>query len=543
MSRKHEKNKPQAPHIAPQIAIDYSGYAYDHVGKSIPTPAQIRAMFGPAKTLGISDDDISLAMDSQLDSSGFYSLIQHAFDLGQPPNGNRFIGYAALSDLKQNGLVSACIETVTDDMVREWISFEFDEGKAVTASNSDSPDSGNDLTDKIEVAVKKFRLREVFREAAANTQYFGGCLIFIDTGLTDPATLKTPLHISDKSGELGLEKLRGFTVIEPINVFPGTYNSSDPLRRDYFQPLSWWVLGREVHASRFIKVSSGDVPVLLRPSYNFFGVPHAQILWDYVLHFQKNRVATSRMLGKYSDFIFKVSGLRDSMTTPSGTAWLDNKIGIMARYRSNDGIVAIDNDHEDIVKVESSLAGLVDITRQDLGFLCAINRTPAEKLLGEPPPGFNSTGESSIRNYYDHIKSQQEKLFSAGLETALQCVQLHEFGRIEPALTFSFNKLGGEDRQMESGIRQANTEKLGGLVMGEIVTAEGARAVIEANPAEYLPGLTDGIKADLAALEAMAEAGMEDGQNCQGRYGFCEEQAHSSKYMDEARTSGATVLK
>jgi phage-related protein (TIGR01555 family) len=499
MSRSRKRSTP-ARVISGPAPQGFSGYAFDAAyDAGIPTDADIRKRFGPVKTLGLpaaDSENMELAMDSMLEGSGFYGLIQHAFALGQPPQGNGFIGYAALSDLKQNGLVSACVETVVDDMVREWIDFER-EGSEKKGNTAD------DIIPAIKDRAKELKLRKVFRTAAAHTQYFGGCLIFIDTGIDDPSTLKMPLDISNKSGELGLGKLRGFTVIEPINVFPGNYNSFNPLSNDYFEPQSWWVLGREVHASRFIKLSSGDVPVLLRPSYNFFGVPHAQILWDYVLHFQKDRVATSRMLGKYSDFIFKVAGLRDAMLTPAGTVWLDSKIKAL-RYRSNDGIQLVDKDHEDVAKVESSMAGLVDIKKSGLEDVCAINRTPAVKLLGISPSGFNATGDSDIRNYYDHISSQCEKILSDGIAKALDCIQLDVAGRIDPGITFKFNELGGEDRQIESGIRQANADKLFAGIMSDCFTTEGAQAAIEANPDEYPAGFVDAIKVDRERLEAAA---------------------------------------
>ena len=475
-------------------------FAHD---SAMPTPDQIRQWFGPARTLGLpagNPDQVHLAMDSMLDDSGFYGLIQHAFQLGQPPQGNGFIGYSALSSLKQNGLVSACVETVVDDMTRKWIEIERSGQKEAEADEA-GPDVIPEIT---EAATKNIKLRKVFHQAAICNGYFGGCLIFIDTGATDAETLKNPLDISDKSGEIGRGKLQGFTVIEPVNVFPGSYNSTAPLRQDYFEPKSWWVLGQEVHASRFIKISSGDLPVLLRPSYNFFGVPHAQIIWDYVLHFQKDRVAASRMLGKYSDFIFKIGGLQEAMAMPGGTARLDERLSVMSRYRSNDGIAAIDKDNEDVTKIESSLAGLTDIVKNGLENVCAINRTPAVKLLGISPSGFNSTGLSDIRNYYDHIMTQQEKILYDGIVKALDCIQLHVTGRIDPAITFKFKELGGEDRQIESGIRQANTDRLVGAVMADLITVESAHATIEAHPDEYLVGLADGIKGDRERLEAAA---------------------------------------
>ena len=75
------------------------------------------------------------------------------------------------------------------------------------------------------------------------------------------------------------------------------------------------------------------------------------------------------------------------------------RLQIMSQNRSNDGVIAVDKDAEDIVKVETPMAGVTDVVRQSLEIVAALNRTPAVKLLGISPSGFNATGESDIRNY------------------------------------------------------------------------------------------------------------------------------------------------
>ena len=84
-----------------------------------PTMAQIQKIYGPAATLG-APEEVRLAMDSALESAGVYSLIQHTFELGQMPAAE-FVGYGMLQAMSQNGLLRACIETVADDMTRNWI--------------------------------------------------------------------------------------------------------------------------------------------------------------------------------------------------------------------------------------------------------------------------------------------------------------------------------------------------------------------------------------------------------------------------------------
>ncbi|HCO3755878.1 TPA: DUF1073 domain-containing protein [Escherichia coli] len=374
-------------------------------------------------------------MDSQLNESGAYTLLQHAFQMGQFPSlGPSFMGYAALSSLTQNGLIRACIETVADDMTREWIEID------AVDENDDGDESDERKT--LEDAMIDYRVRDIAHKAAEFNGYFGGAMIFIDTGAKDEQLL-LPLDISDKSAEL--KNFQRFTLIEPINLFPGTYESTDPLSPRYYVPDTWWVLGKQVHSSRLIRVCGNDVPVILKPTYNFLGIPQAQILYDYVIHFQDARAAESRLLEKFSIKIIKTD-MQDVLTNPNATAGIDARIGYMTAFMSNDGILALDNTMEDFVNVNVPLAGVTDIVRQQLEFIVAINRTPAVKLLGISPAGFN-TGDSDIKNYNDHISSQQEKVLRTPVQKMLDVLQIVKLGKYNKSVSFKFKGLNEEDEK------------------------------------------------------------------------------------------------
>ncbi|WP_414454327.1 anti-CBASS protein Acb1 family protein [Enterobacter roggenkampii] len=403
-------------------------------GEYIPTIDQIKVLYGPAKTLG-APQSAQLAMDAQLNESGAYTLLQHAFQMGQFPSlGPSFMGYAALSSLTQNGLIRACIETVADDMTREWIEIDaVDENQ-----NGDDSDERKTLED----AMIDYRVRDISHKAAEFNGYFGGAMIFIDTGAKGDQLL-VPLDISEKSAEL--KNFKRFTLVEPINLFPGNYESLDPLNPHYFVPQTWWVLGKQVHVSRLIPVCGNEVPVILKPTYNFFGIPQAQILYDYVIHFQDARAAESRLLEKFSIKIVKTD-MQDVLTNPNATSGIDARIGYMTAYMSNDGVLALDKDMEDFVNVSVPLNGVTDIVRQQLEFIVAINRTPAVKLLGISPAGFN-TGDSDIKNYNDHISSQQEKVLRTPVQKMLDVLQIVKLGKYDKSVSFKFKGLNEEDEK------------------------------------------------------------------------------------------------
>ncbi|MGL4207941.1 MAG: anti-CBASS protein Acb1 family protein, partial [Candidatus Adiutrix sp.] len=141
-----------------------------------------------------------------------------------------------------------------------------------------------------------------------------------------------------------------------------------------------------------------------------------------------------------------------------GAEDLDARTNYFVQKRNNDGLFVIDKESEDLIKLETPLGGVTNIVRQSLEFVAAINRTPAVKLLGISPSGFNATGDSDLRNYYDHVSAQQEKELRKGLGQALDVLQLNLLGRITTDLSFIFNPLCEEDHLNKAKIQKIYAE-------------------------------------------------------------------------------------
>lgn len=464
------KKKSGGLHIAPPED--------DVWGQPVPlTLKEVRRRYGPPVTLG-APEDARMACDSQLEACGVYSLLQHSFMLGQMPQA-QFLGYGTLQQISQNGLIRACIETTADDMTRNWIELKR-EGETRRQDLAGPNDPASDMLARLTAEFDRLKLRRLFHDAATYVGYMGGCLIYIDTGETDPEILKTPLNVSPASAELASGRPLRFVVIDPINVFPGLYNSINPLKEDYFVPRTWWILGTEIHASRLIRLAANEVPTLLKPCYNFFGIAQSQILWDYVMHFQECRVAAQRLATKFSLTVMKTS-MKDTLFQANGTSEIDKRVRLLAQYRSNDGIEVIDID-EDILQLETSLGGITEIVRQSLEILAVINRTPAVKLLGISPAGFNATGESDIRNYYDHILSQQEKVLRPALARILRIVQIRQFGKVDDSITFNFAALSEADQSAEASTQKIKADTMAVLLDRQIVSPEECRQRLADDP-------------------------------------------------------------
>lgn len=442
----------------------------------------VKKHFAPPLTLGYPKDGKEREkLAEACDRAGYYdaiynTLTQHASDLGQYPV-TSFIGYGVLQQIAQNGMIRSCISTVSDDITREWLTIIGGD-----KSDGETVDMLNDLQET------KYHLKKVFHDAIDLTGYMGGCFIFIDTGC-DEEDLELPLAINVKSAELGKDTPLRFIVVDPINCAPVEYNSTDPLRKDYMQPKSWWVLGKKVHASRLIPVVDNRPPQLLLPNYNFLGIPQAQILWDYVIHWNSCRVATANLLTKISLLVYKTN-MSSLMSDPNGIATLDQKMTALQRYRDNDAVFVVDKDEEDVANIQTSMAGCTDVVRQSLEMIAAINRTPAVKLLGISPSGFNATGQSDITNYYDYIKSKQELRRDAILK-CLKAIQIVEFGELDDSISVKFNELGVDREAQNAMSAQSIAGTLTQLASIQAISAEEVREAVKKSPIMGLDWLSD----------------------------------------------------
>ncbi|TAM15957.1 MAG: DUF1073 domain-containing protein [Pandoraea sp.] len=367
-------------------------------------------------------------------------------------SGVDFIGYAALSLLSQHPLIRAMVETLADEMTRKWIEF----------GGQGSEESDAKRVQALQASTEKFKLKQAFNRAAKKTGYFGGCMLYIDLG----DDTRTPQGLAEVATPITLDpakirkgSFKGFRMIEPINCYPAPYNADNPLAPDYYQPTAYFVQGRKVHASRLLHFVQNEPPILLKPAYNFFGVPLAQMALDYVDRFDTVRISVAKLIKRFSTSILQTDmsqvlngGNYDDTSSLKARALMWSLLG------SNEGLLVLDKEMEDFVQVNTPLAGLGDIVSQQLELLAAISRTPAVKLLGISPKGFNATGEYDEANWYDHVSSQQGIVFADNLDRAIKIIQLSETGVIDKDLTHRFVPLHEQTEMEKATVRKTNAD-------------------------------------------------------------------------------------
>lgn len=473
--------------------------AYDAIPSRdiVPTLDSIRAQFAPCRTMGYRGiENVYTAQDAALGES--YTLLQHSLANGLFDVTTQFVGYGVLSKLTQDGLIRAGIEMRADEMTRKWIELTYSglddkkkkteepvpemtgipgQGSEETEKEAEKKeqeaknDARNNLISVINKELDKFKVRKLFRDASATCGYFGGCLAYIDVGDLTDDELKLPLRLDKDTFEPG--SFQGFRLIEPFNVAPGNYDARSPLSKYYFKPRSWFIMGKEVHASRFLYFSEDRPPTLMLPSYNFFGIPLAQTVLDTVTHFTSCRESVMRLLEKYSLTVMKTD--MAALLTGGSDGDIRRRIEYFLQNRNNEGLMVVDYETEDITNMTTQLSGVTDIVKQCMEMVAAYFGEPVVKLWGISPSGLNSTGEADMQNHFDHINSIQERILRTPLMKAIKLLQMNKLGKVDKALSFDFLPLGDENDLTVAQVQQTKVGTMVQLYDRGIIDGEEAR--------------------------------------------------------------------
>ena len=419
--------------------------------------------FNPPMTLGkprgkTAEAKRVMAMDACIKNvlSGFRNEL---YNCGTP----MFAGYGLLSSVSQEALIRAGVETIADEMTRKFVKFRYDV--------DDGKENHEQELSDLEQEAEKYKVKERFNEATQKDGYFGGCLVYIDVGELDDEEAQEPLILDTKTFKKGM--LKGFKVIEPVNIYPGEYNTTDPTDQYYFNPEYWYVLGKRYHESRFLYFAGNTVPLLLKPAYNFFGIARSQLALDYIAHFVENRESAQELLNKFSLTCWKT----DMGQVLQGESCNDlvKRVRMFNKLKSNNGTLVVDKEKEDIMQINTPLGGVRDIVEMSLNLLTAVWRIPKIKYIGEGEGGLNASSKEQMRSFYDFIMSQKEKMFTGPMEKVLKILQLNMGKEINPAISFEFPSLVEMDDSEVAQLNKLKADTAIGLINAGVVSQEEVR--------------------------------------------------------------------
>ena len=421
-----------------------------------------------------------MAMDDAFSGSswGGWGSDQSGYGVGAGyGDGPRFLGFQYLAELAQRPEYRRISETIASETTRRWI-------KLTGKGDEDK----SDKIAAIDVELRRLRTRDVFREAAEQDGLFGRSHVFLDFGdVGNDELTKSIGDGQDDASSVKIKKgsLRSLKNVEAVWTYPQGYNTTDPLRADWYVPQTWYVMGKPVHATRLLTFVGREMPDILKPAYSFGGLSLTQMAMSYVQNWLDTRESVADLIK-----MFSVSGIKIDLAAaadPTG-ANLDNRLNLFTTLRDNRGTMVL-NTEEEFFNISTPLGTLDKLQAQALEQICSITGIPLVKYTGITPSGLNASSEGEVRIWYDWIHSYQDVFFRPNLTRIINFVQLSLFGSIDPDIGFEFEHLWSMDEAERATVRKtmADTDEV--LVRTNVLTRDEARARIANDPDTPYPGL------------------------------------------------------
>jgi len=452
-------------------AWDREAMAYVQTG-NVATLEDMTPYRLPAVPPGVlANKEVKMAVDSCIGTPtaginglyGWANQFNSAFEEGQ-----MFIGYPICAALLQRSEYRVPVETIASEMTRNW-------GMVTYTGEDDADQSSKQTAAKkkkdIEDELKRLSVQSVIRKVLELGEGFGRGQIYIDTGASDnPLELKIPLVYETKVKQGSLKNLQ---VVEPIWTYPGVYNTNEPLKPDYFKPNTWFVMGKEVHATRLLMVIPHPVSDILKPAYAFGGLSMTQMMRPYVDNWLQTRQSVNDIIQNFS-----TSVLATNMETLTQSDELVRRAALFVANRTNQGLFLLDKDAEEFSNVSTPLSSLDKLQAQAQEHMSAPCKIPFVKLFGFTPAGLSATSEGELQAFNEAISSDQEAHASPLMESIIKLAQLNLWGTIDPNIGWKWNPIKHLDKVEQATADKMNAETDSIRINDGIVSPDEVRQVL-----------------------------------------------------------------
>lgn len=477
---------------------------YNRPAEEIYAPYKVDWGVNPEATLAM-DSAVAPALDPGPLSQW---AISSAFHEGQT-----FFGFPMLAELQQRVEYRNACAIWAEHVVRKWIRI-----------------NGPEETVKaIEAEFDRLQVREAIQDTTFNDFAYGRGHIFFDFGdASRNEELTTPLAISPT--KIGKNRpLKALKVVEPVWLYPGVYNTRNPLEPSFYEPREWIVYGRRVDATRLLTIVGNPVADMLKPAYAFAGLSLTQMIHAYVQNWLRSRQSVSDLIDRFS--VLNLSTNMGNSLEGGDCSVIFQRAEFFNKTRSNGGIWVSDKDTEELQSLAVPLSGLEGLLSQAQEQIASAARIPLSIYLQITPTGLNATSDGETRNFYADVHSYQEAHMRDPLQAILDVVQLSLFEKIDPSVTFEFLPLWEMSDKDKADIRKSDADADAIYLTNGVVSPEETRERLAKDETSlyYAIDLTD---------PPPDQGNDGDGEENDGPFGNTEEQAQDASPF---RAAGALI--
>lgn len=284
-----------------------------------------------------------------------------------------------------------------------------------------------EATEATRSRLEELRIRKKLRRALEYERALGGGALLL--GVDDGRSFTRPLDE---------ERIRKFSYVSPLTpeeLMPVRYYS-DPMHEKFGEPEIFELRRAsarardravsadkvQIHESRLIIFPGLRLTKDQKSAHPGWGDSIFCRVWESLRDFVESHHSAAVLLGDFAQAVYKIKGLAELLANDDDET-VRTRAKMVDYMRSVARAILVDSE-EDFERKPTPVDGMPDLLDRLAQQLAAAVDMPVTLLLGRSPAGLNATGESNIRNWYDHVAGEQEDKLRDPLERLIRLLFL-----------------------------------------------------------------------------------------------------------------------
>lgn len=348
------------------------------------------------------------------------------------------------------------VDTIAEDMTKEGI-------------NMFSEMAPDDIQ-SMQSALTELNIFGAICENIKWSRLYGGSIAVI---LIEGADYSRPLNIE----RIGKDQFKGIVVFDRWQIEPSLSDLITEIGPDMGLPKYYTILpsmetlsGEKIHYSRVIRMDGIKMPYYQRRIDNFWGMSIIERLYDRLIAFDSGTAGAAQMLYKAYLRVVQVDGLRAALAVGGKQEQaVIKQFQYIQMLQSQEGITLLDSKDQ-FSTHQYTFSGVSDVLIQLGQQISGATNIPLVRLFGQSPAGF-STGDTDLRNYYDHIGKLQENVLRMPVRKILEILSRSLLGKNLPEdFEFEFSSLWEMSEVEKSQIASSDSSTISNYFQSGIIT-------------------------------------------------------------------------
>lgn len=198
-----------------------------------------------------------------------------------------------------------------------------------------------------------------------------------------------------------------------------------------------------VHHSRILRFIGRELPYIEKCTEVGWGASEVEIVFDELKKRDNTSWNIAQLIFLANLRVLKMADLGETLALGDEQSQKDlyNTVQAQNWLMSNMGMYILNQD-DGFETHQYTFSGLNDIYESFMLDVAGAAEIPVTKLFGRSPAGFNATGESDSKNYYETVEQKQIAQLDPVLDKLLPIMFMSEFGAVPDDLDYDYNPIG-----------------------------------------------------------------------------------------------------